>query len=380
MRNSLVLSTLVGLLAGASARGQVAYTVTNLGVIPGGNGSGANAISNTGLVSGGATAGSVRGFRWSSVTGMVDIGGGHVGLGNSINASGQITGDNGTVAFRTTPTGAITDPGASLGTLGTGERSFGYGINDSGQVTGEASINDRFRAFRTTATGGVTLASLLAPTTNLLTSRGRGINASGQVTGYMEVAPNTAHAFRTTATGDLTDPNADLGTLGGLISSGQGINASGQVTGYGFLANGFQHAFRTSATGNLNDPSADLGTLPGFLNSAGYAINASGIVVGQVGNIDVESDPDPRAMLFDGTVMRNLNDLIPANSGWVLRSARGINDAGVITGFGLFNGQGRAFLLTPVGVPEPGSLGLGGLAAACVGACRRRKKSWLVTN
>jgi hypothetical protein len=56
------------------------------------------------------------------------------------------------------------------------------------------------------------------------------------------------------------------------------------------------------------------------------------------------------AFLIDtaGT-MRDLNDLIPPDSGWVLQRADGINDAGQISGYGSApNGSTRAFLLTPV--------------------------------
>jgi probable HAF family extracellular repeat protein len=45
--------------------------------------------------------------------------------------------------------------------------------------------------------------------------------------------------------------------------------------------------------------------------------------------------------------MKDLNTLIPANSGWFLQEARGINDAGQIVGSGWNNGQYRAFVLTP---------------------------------
>ncbi len=45
--------------------------------------------------------------------------------------------------------------------------------------------------------------------------------------------------------------------------------------------------------------------------------------------------------------MQNLNDLIPANSGWQLQFATGINDRGQITGQGVIGGQSHAFLLTP---------------------------------
>lgn len=45
--------------------------------------------------------------------------------------------------------------------------------------------------------------------------------------------------------------------------------------------------------------------------------------------------------------MRDLNKLIPANSGWEINTARGINNRGQIVGEGKLNGQQRAYLLTP---------------------------------
>jgi hypothetical protein len=45
--------------------------------------------------------------------------------------------------------------------------------------------------------------------------------------------------------------------------------------------------------------------------------------------------------------MRDLNALIPRNSGWMLARAHGINDRGQIVGEGLLNGGAAAFLLIP---------------------------------
>jgi probable HAF family extracellular repeat protein len=45
--------------------------------------------------------------------------------------------------------------------------------------------------------------------------------------------------------------------------------------------------------------------------------------------------------------MVDLNTLLPLNSGWVLMEANDINDNGQITGYGLHNGVGRAFRLSP---------------------------------
>ena len=82
-----------------------------------------------------------------------------------------------------------------------------------------------------------------------------------------------------------------------------------------------------------------------------YKINDSGQVVGG-------SDGSP----FCGGQMLDLNTLVTANSGWVLRSASAINDAGQIVGTGYYQGQPRAFLLTPnTVVPEPSTYALCGL-------------------
>ena len=43
--------------------------------------------------------------------------------------------------------------------------------------------------------------------------------------------------------------------------------------------------------------------------------------------------------------LRDLNDLIPPNSGWVLKEARDINNSGDIVGYGSINGVNHAFLL-----------------------------------
>ena len=43
----------------------------------------------------------------------------------------------------------------------------------------------------------------------------------------------------------------------------------------------------------------------------------------------------------------DLNALLPANSGWVLTSAIGVNDSGFIIGWGGKNGLTKPFLLAP---------------------------------
>ncbi len=89
----------------------------------------------------------------------------------------------------------------------------------------------------------------------------------------------------------------------------------------------------------------DLGTLGGkFGTSWGYAINDGGIVVGQSTTIT----NDYHAFVFDGKMTKDLNKLIPKDSGWVLYEARGINNAGQIICTGMkSDGTQHAILLTP---------------------------------
>ena len=173
----------------------------------------------------------------------------------------------------------------------------------------------------------------------------------------------------------------DLGTLGGLSSFAAGVNNRGQVVGRADLPGGFSRAVIFS-----DGAITDLGTLPGGTMSFGRAINNRGevaclsnTVAGAfhaclwrdgvmtdlgtlggtfsdsgsinnrrqiVGTSTVASGPQ-HAYIFSKGRMTDLNELIPANSGWILVAATGINDAGEIVGNGLIKGQTHGFLLTP---------------------------------
>jgi probable HAF family extracellular repeat protein len=72
-----------------------------------------------------------------------------------------------------------------------------------------------------------------------------------------------------------------------------------------------------------------------------------------VGSSNTSGDAASHAFLYSGSKMYDLNDLIPAGSGWELIEAAGINDAGQIAGVGSHNGNSRAFLLTPALTVSP---------------------------
>jgi len=94
----------------------------------------------------------------------------------------------------------------------------------------------------------------------------------------------------------------------------------------------------------------DLGTLPGAI-PVPVALNSHDQVVGEA--FAFTATFGQHAILYDARLdppMRDLNDLIPPDSGIVLIQATGINDHGSIVGIATVNGPFppfHGFLLTP---------------------------------
>src|SRR5262249_14443685 len=102
-----------------------------------------------------------------------------------------------------------------------------------------------------------------------------------------------------------------------------------------------------------------------------WGINADGDVVGSSSTAAGEV----HAFLYTArTGMIDLNSLLPANSGWELTSATGINDDGSIVGAGSFGGSPSiAFRMDLVqAVPAPPSLVLAASGVALLLLCRGR--------
>jgi probable HAF family extracellular repeat protein len=212
-----------------------------------------------------------------------------------------------------------------LGLLPGGHTSIGTAVNASGEVVGNADNADyEGLPFLYKHGNMVSLGTLGG-----FGGTASGINDQGDVTGNAGTAENVSHAF---LYHDLK--MMDLGTLPGAVtSSGAAINNAMQITGQSSSADYlFQHAFLWSKGKMM-----DLGVLPNGTLSNGLGINAWGDVVGTA---------DSQAFLYSHGQMHNLNDMIPSNSGWQLQGASAINDRGDIVGTGDINGIMHGFLLT----------------------------------
>jgi probable HAF family extracellular repeat protein len=227
------------------------------------------------------------------------------------------------------------------------------------------------------------------------------INDRSHIAGVAATASGPSHAFfHTTGLRPLNQATDDLGTLGGTNSAACCVNNVDLVAGWSDVAcpikaGPLQGGQVTHAV--LWQPATrsrrDLGTEPpepqlpkqvrdmsGHLRTVywartrergpdsdgGRAMN-NRIVAKQpspqiVGYSELFYGPLPPkgwnkycilydtsfriAFMFDGT-MHNLNDMIPATSGWFLQEAWGINDRGQIVGHGYLRGASHAFLLLP---------------------------------
>lgn len=243
--------------------------------------------------------------------------------GRGINSSGQIVGNwhtgihdytgaillsNGIFSDLRFPSGTggpctITYPASTFG-----PPNYAYAINDAGQIAGQAP--------RWNADHSAQCVEAFLYSNGVYTDIGPGaayaLNAAGQVAGYLQISdlrtqPDVTHAFR-------YDPS-----VGG--------------------------------------PAKDLGTLAGHIKSSAYAINGSGLVVGESG-----TGTETAAFFYNG-VMLDLNTLLlpddPLRPYVRLTDARGINDSGLVVANGVDardNARHAYLLQVPLIKVAPGPL------------------------
>jgi probable HAF family extracellular repeat protein len=325
-----------------------AYTLTDLGTL-GGNSSLALGLNDAGVIVGNSrtttNARPLLAFRWQqgAMSNLGSLPGSTFSRAFSINRDGAAVGE----AF-TAPSpeisraviwaqGGITD----LGTLGAATGAVATDINDRGQITGGSGG----RAVMWDAQGIRDLGTISTVAT--ATSRAAAINNHGHVVGRSQTDILNATGGRVTH-GFLWNGTSmvDLGTLGASTnySDAFAVNDSSVVVGEAMVESGTYHAWvwRNGTMTSLHPAEFEL------RHSRANRINTRGVIVGHVARLWGFASSDGRAVLWHDGKAYDLNQYLPENSGWVLRSAEGINDKDQIVGLGSFQGENRAFLLTPV--------------------------------
>ncbi len=347
----LLLACLASLVVAAPATGAPpareggGYEVTDLGTL-GGSASFALGIGEGGTVVGTSrTTGAFRpqlAFRWrdGEMTNLGSLPGSTFSRAFAINPRGWAVGE----AFTPSPERSRAvmwrdDRVLDLGTLDGATGAVANDINARGRVTG-TSGGSAFVWER----GGMRPVGSLSSAPGA-TSRGNALADRGLVVGTARTDEQTSHAYLATPRGRDHELR-DLGALGGpqAFSTALGVNDRAQVVGESIVApgSGTYRAFRWER-GQMTD----LGSVRGLRHSRATDVNARGVVVGHASGFYSFPTLDGAAVLWDRDEAVDLNERIPTDSGWVLRSAEAIDDAGRIVGFGSFDGQTRAFLLTP---------------------------------
>jgi probable HAF family extracellular repeat protein len=369
MRRKLTTLIVAGLAVGAvlglapRALGAVAaYTVQDLGTLPGDDASVAWGINKFGDVVGwsmGPTG--TRAFLYTDATGMTALpapSGRPVTTARAINDARVVVG---TASMdRTDPGHAVrwqSGRAQDLGTLPGGFSSEARGVNGFGAIAGTSDTGTGslvgIHAFRHTDAAG-----MVDLTPSIDNAHAEGINDSGQITGW-----RNGRAFRLTG-GTFVDLGVPIGYA---ASFGYAINAAGQVAGHVISGSGnSEQIFRFTAGAMVL-----LGGL-GEFNRA-WAINGAGDVVGE--GLPVLGLK--QGFLYtDAHGMQGLNQLIDPNSGWFILGATGINDAGQIVGWASGPAGQRAVRLTPGAAvtPTPPAAPAGLAAQALSGA--RIRLTW----
>jgi probable HAF family extracellular repeat protein len=356
---------LVGSATGAAAAQR--YRVTDLGTLPDGTFSVAAGLNERGWTTGHAESNVSDGTYTAFIHKGLEIKpvnpfGGPYSEGRAINNRGWIAG------FGERPDGrehAFLYNGQTsidLGGLG-GTTSAAWAINNKGWVVGQAQVaptlGGKLHPFLYDGTSMKDLGTLGG-----IEGAAYDINDKGWVTGWSTTADGRRRAF--------IHDGVQIKDLGQLAASdrsyeGSDINKHGWVAGNAQDVNGLNRVF-------LHDGSQmhDLGTFRGYPTYA-HAMNNKGWIVGWA---DRYSDGMVALLLRNGRKLDLNNHLDASGAGWILRQAWGINESGQIAGYGVHDGQGRGFLLTPVrdaAAPATQATMLAGLALVAV-ALRRR--SW----
>lgn len=331
----------------------VQYTITDLGTL-GGSASAANAINASGEVVGNANTvgGAEHAFSYANGT-MTDLGtlsGGSASNATAINSNGEAVGESTTSSGATNAVEFDSGNVIDLGTDGT-SGSEANGVNDSGTIVGGLVVTSDQESPFIDVNGTITMLPVSTPQNTIPLGLALSISNPGGVVGdygyseYVNGFPTILQPFPASWSAAQVESTRPLfsGFTSGEIFA---INSTGsEGAGYGENQAGTTDIYEAAiwnASGVF-----PIGTLPGATSSSAHALNDNDDIVGS----SLLSTGDQHAFLYQengAQTMLDLNNLIPANSGWTLNVATGINDNGQICGTGEIDGVDHAFLLTPM--------------------------------
>ena len=300
--------------------------------------------------------GTPHAFRWTSLTGLVDLGTG----GQPHSFAYGISGDATTIVgrFGDAPEGEAYRPfrwTAESGIVqltGFGDPSFAYGVAHDASFDGTVIVGGCSGAVdggsSTHATGWVNAG----PPLDLGTldvdgeSEALAISSDGSViVGFDATVSGALRSVRWSA------ENGWAAELLGPMPGASGYSLAAGVTSDGKTIVGTagaaqSHAFRWTQEGGYED----LGSVLGYPNAIANAISGDGTVI--VGDcFDMSGGTSVATMWSAQTGMVDLNKYL-ANigvdmTGWALRDATGVSDDGqVIVGWGEHNGEHEGFVVT----------------------------------
>jgi probable HAF family extracellular repeat protein len=233
--------------------------VTDLGTLPGGNGSAARDIDSAGDVVGvsGNDLGNARAFLYpAGGTGMQDLGtldGGTSSYAFAINNQGQVVGRSNTGNADVNYLAFLYSDGtmSSLGSFD-GRSSEAHDVNDEGIAVGMGMVPggiDYHAARFQSGTTPIDLGTLPGGTS----SSAQGINNLGQIVGYSFTTQiDGAHAFLwTDATGMLDLNDLIQSNSGWTLRGATAIDDQGDITGYGVNPQGIDAGFILVPEGGL---------------------------------------------------------------------------------------------------------------------------------
>jgi probable HAF family extracellular repeat protein len=307
-------------------------------------------VSNDGVVVGSqrGTDGHFHAFRYTDEGGLQDLGIGGPAYASAIGADGSIVGqaDRGdgsgaVVGYRYTAVGGrvqVCETECSIWDVNGHEQAVGLMLDPKNALAWQAFVSDPHAGQEPRA--GVRLLGTLGGAR----SSASGINDLGVVVGNAQLADSAQNDIGHAFTWDASNGMRDLNALAGASGAGWVLKAASDVsatalTGYGT----FQGHTRPFVFDLTTSTVRGLGLPPDAPNAYGWALDVQGDVVGW----SARDDRLNEAFVYSANFgLRRLSDFVDPALAWDLQQAIGLNDRGVIVGWGYHGGVARGFKLT----------------------------------